>query len=263
MRNIMIDTHTHTVLSGHAWSTLRENAKAAHTRGLAGICLTEHGPAIPGAGPFFTVPAQKMLPPELEGIRVFYGAEVNIMNSSGALDIEDRMLFLSEWTIASIHDVCTTPGTPEENTNAYLRALEHPAVDILGHIDDPKTPSNFPEVVAKAGEQNKFIEINNNSLLVRRSGDRVLEVARECMRQGVRVAVSSDAHFDTMVGNAEAVLALLETIRFPDELIVNRSLDVFEQYLEQRKKRLNAARETFFGNRRSQRRMALGASSNR
>ena len=29
-----VDTHTHTILSGHAWSTLRENCAAAKARGI-------------------------------------------------------------------------------------------------------------------------------------------------------------------------------------------------------------------------------------
>ena len=45
-QHIEVDTHTHTVLSGHAWSTLNENCIAASSRGLKGLCLTEHGPAM-------------------------------------------------------------------------------------------------------------------------------------------------------------------------------------------------------------------------
>lgn len=41
-----VDTHTHTILSGHAWSTLSENCRAAREKGMKGLCLTEHGPAI-------------------------------------------------------------------------------------------------------------------------------------------------------------------------------------------------------------------------
>mgnify|MGYP003623757707 CR=1 FL=1 len=109
----MVDTHTHTVLSGHGGGTLRENAGAAAKRGMAGLCLTEHGHALPGSGPFFLTTAQKMLPPEVEGMRVYYGVEAHIMDPKGGLDIEDRMLFASEWNIASMHDICVRPGTPE------------------------------------------------------------------------------------------------------------------------------------------------------
>lgn len=259
MKNIMVDTHTHTVLSGHAWSTLRENARGARERGLEGMCLTEHGHALPGAGPFFLTPAQKMLPPEIEGIRVFYGVEANIMDLNGGLDIEDRMLFGSDWNIASMHDVCMRPGSPEENTWAFIRAVEHPAVDMLGHIDDGKTPNIHADVVAKAGEHGKIIEINNNSLLVRKgSRERVVEIARECARLGVRVAVSSDAHFDTMVGNVAPALTLLAELNFPEELVINRSMETFLEYMDERGRRLEAVRPSFLGNRRSVRRMAQG-----
>ncbi len=256
-KSIMVDTHTHTVLSGHAWSTLRENAAAAKRHGLAGMCLTEHGHALPGSGPFFLVPAQRMLPAEVEGIRVFYGVEANIMGMDGSLDIEDRMLFASEWNIASMHDVCITPGNVDENTGAYLQALRHPAVDMLGHIDDLKTPNHFEAVVKAAAAAGRVIEVNNNSLLIRKgSRERVEEIVRLCRKHDARVAVSSDAHFDEMVGSVAPALELLAGQAFPDELIVNRSLPAFQAYLAERSKRLEAARESFLGNRRSARRMA-------
>ena len=253
---IMVDTHTHTVLSGHAWSTLRENAAAAARKGMAGMCLTEHGHALPGSGPFFLTTAQKMLPSLIEGIRVFYGVEANIIDLKGGLDIEDRMLFSCEFTIASMHEICVKPGVDSENTEAYFAALAHPAVDILGHIDDRKTPNHFEAVVKEAGRLGKLIEINNNSLLIRKgSRERVEEVAKLCALHGVRVCVSSDAHFDDMVGSVTPALELLGKIGFPDELVVNRTLEAFEGYLAERMRRMDAVREKYVS-RRSVRRTA-------
>ncbi len=255
--SIKVDTHTHTVLSGHAWSTLRENAAAAKRHGLDGMCLTEHGHAMPGSGPFFIVPAQRMLPAELEGIRIFYGIEANIMGMDGSLDIEDRMLFISDWNIASIHDVCITPGSADENTDAYLKTLRHPAVDMLGHIDDLKTPNHFETVVQAAAAAGRIIEVNNNSLLIRKgSRERVEEIVGLCRKYDARVAVSSDAHFDEMVGSVKPALDLLDKWNFPEELIVNRTLAAFEKYLAERTIRLDTARPSFLGDRRSVRRMA-------
>ena len=68
-----VDTHTHTILSGHAWSTLRENCCAARGRGMKGLCLTEHAPGIEGGAPSFIPHSQRMLPQEVEGIRVYQG----------------------------------------------------------------------------------------------------------------------------------------------------------------------------------------------
>ena len=44
----LIDAHTHTVASGHAYSSLQEMAKAAAEKGLQVLGITEHGPSVPG-----------------------------------------------------------------------------------------------------------------------------------------------------------------------------------------------------------------------
>ena len=48
---ILMDLHTHTVASGHAYSTIMENAKAAAEKGLEGIAMTYHAPAMPCCAP--------------------------------------------------------------------------------------------------------------------------------------------------------------------------------------------------------------------
>ena len=98
-----VDTHTHTILSGHAWSTLRENCCAARERGMKGLCLTEHAPGIEGGAPSFIPHSQRMLPQEVEGIQVYQGIEVNILDHQNHLDIPEEYLKLCEFVIASIH----------------------------------------------------------------------------------------------------------------------------------------------------------------
>lgn len=46
---IQVDTHTHTISSGHAYSTLIENAKLAKQNGMKMFCTTDHSSAMPGA----------------------------------------------------------------------------------------------------------------------------------------------------------------------------------------------------------------------
>ena len=45
--NIRIDTHSHTLASGHAYNTLREMAAMAAEKGLEGLAVTEHAPEMP------------------------------------------------------------------------------------------------------------------------------------------------------------------------------------------------------------------------
>ncbi|MDR2390654.1 MAG: PHP domain-containing protein, partial [Planctomycetota bacterium] len=248
LERVAVDTHTHCVLSGHAWSTLRENAAAAARRGLDGFCLTDHGHAMPGAGPFFLASAQKMLPERVAGVRVFYGVEANITDLKGGMDIDDKSLLSAEFVVASMHDLCLTPGTPRENTEAYLGVLRHPAVDVIGHMDDRRTPSEFVTVIREAGRLGKLIEINNNSLLIRKgSRERVEEMARLCGELNVEVAVASDAHFDEMIGAVEPALELLGRIGFPDRLVINRDMEAFSSYLAKRETRVDPAWNERFG----------------
>ena len=46
MKNkLVVDIHTHTIASGHAYGTIRENALAASEKGLVGLGVSEHAPA--------------------------------------------------------------------------------------------------------------------------------------------------------------------------------------------------------------------------
>ena len=43
-----LDVHTHTIVSGHAYSTMQEMAQEAANRGIELLGITEHAPGIPG-----------------------------------------------------------------------------------------------------------------------------------------------------------------------------------------------------------------------
>ena len=48
MKPFVADVHMHSILSGHAFGTIRELAAEASRRGLSLIGVTEHAPGIPG-----------------------------------------------------------------------------------------------------------------------------------------------------------------------------------------------------------------------
>ena len=60
-------------------------------------------------------------------------------------------------------------------------------------------------------------------------------IALRCKELGVGVAVNSDAHFCGKVGAYGPAVEMLAEIGFPEELIMNRSLDVLREYLKDRK----------------------------
>ena len=48
MRDIL-DVHTHTIASGHAYNTLKEMIQTAKEKGLEVYGITEHAPKMPGS----------------------------------------------------------------------------------------------------------------------------------------------------------------------------------------------------------------------
>lgn len=244
---IEVDTHTHTVISGHAWSTLTENVRTAKERGMKGLCLTEHGPALLGGAPEYIPHSQRMVPDVVEGIRVYKGTEANILNKNGDLDIPERFLSVTEFAIASFHALGgdgISIGNSDENTEAYVRLLEGPWIDVIGHPDDPKVPCDLEELVLAAKRNGKLCEFNNNRIA---SGlypsPEMKDYARYCKKHDQMICIGTDTHFHTMVGDITAMMELLSSVDFPPELIVNRKIEDFEEYLKRRKQRIEAAKQ--------------------
>ena len=76
----------------------------------------------------------KVIPPVLEGVRLLFGCELNIVDYKGTIDLSEKMLKRLSYTVASLHDLCLKPGTREENTFAVVTALKNPYVTILGYF---------------------------------------------------------------------------------------------------------------------------------
>ena len=161
------DTHAHTTASGHAYSSVREMMQAAGRKGLKVLALTEHAMAMPGTCHEFYFSNYKVVPREWDGVRLLAGAEANIMDYKGRLDMPEEYLKRMDLVIASLHTPCLKPGSREENTAALLGVMDNPYVDILGHPGTPFFEVDIEAVVREAARLNKLIEINSHSFEVR------------------------------------------------------------------------------------------------
>ena len=119
----VLDTHTHTLASGHSYSTIREMAHTANERGLKLLGITEHAPKMPGSCHEFYFQNLKVVDRQMCGVELLLGAELNIMDSDGTVDLPDTILRKLDITIASLHLPCMAPGTELENTKAYVNAM--------------------------------------------------------------------------------------------------------------------------------------------
>lgn len=234
MRDIL-DSHTHTIASGHAYSTLHEMVKAAADQGLELIGITEHSMAMPGTCHEYYFMNMRILPRRMCGIEVLHGAEVNIIDFKGNLDMEEYLLRMMDVVIASMHTPCLKSGSCEENTEAVIGAMRNPYVNILGHPDDSRFPLDYEAVVRTAKEEGVLIELNNNSLhpLGARQNPipNDIEILKYCRKYNAPIILGSDAHTQEDVGNHRFVQILLEAVNFPEELIVNRSVTEYKKYI--------------------------------
>ena len=223
MMEYIIDTHTHTIASGHAYSTLIENVKAASAKGLKALAVTDHGVAMPGGPHMFYFGNLKVIPEEIEGVRIFKGIEANIMDYEGKLDMPDSILKRLDVVIASLHDVCIKPGTKEENTKAILKAMDNKNVDIIGHPGNPAFEIDIDAVVKRAKEKDVLIEINNSSFRTSRIGsyDNCYKIAKKAKEVGATMVIGSDAHICYDIGNFEKAHELIQKLQIPDDLILN------------------------------------------
>jgi histidinol phosphatase-like PHP family hydrolase len=75
-----VDDHIHTMASGHAFSTLQENARHAASLGLKLIACTDHAMAMPGGPGWIYFSALRMVAAGRRGIEVLRGVEANILD---------------------------------------------------------------------------------------------------------------------------------------------------------------------------------------
>lgn len=234
-----LDVHTHTIASGHAYNTIMEMAKAAFDKGLHLLGITEHAPAMPGSCNTIYFHNLKVVPRLLCGIEVMFGAELNILDYDGHVDLDLRSLKQLDLKIASMHSYCINPGTKAENTRAVLGAIRNPLVDIIGHPDEGCFALEYEAVVEAAKETNTLLEVNNNSLNPNgaRKGARenLIKMLELCRQYEQPVVMNSDAHVFCDVGRHDFSEKLIEELGFPEELIVNRSVDVFKEYINRKK----------------------------
>lgn len=243
--NILLDTHTHTIASGHAYNSMLEMVDAASKRGLKILGITEHAPKMPGTCHEFYFQNLKAVNREVimekYGIELILGAELNIIDYKGTVDLPVSTIKKLDVTIASMHSPCLKPGGRAENTAGVIGAIENPYIDIIGHPDDGRFPLEYEPIVKAAKENGKLLEVNNSSLNPNgfrlNAKENYKEMLSYCIKYEQPIVIDSDAHFMDAIGNFPFVERLLEELNFPENLIVNQSVEQFKKYIQKYKEK--------------------------
>ena len=205
----LLDVHMHTLASGHAYNTIREMIAAGSKKGLALVGIADHAPAMPGSTHRFYFENLRIFDREVygkeAGVELLMGVELNILNTTGKVDLEEKALCSVDYAIASLHDPCINPGTELDNTTAIMSAMWIPQVKIIGHPDNPRFPVDFDKIAKAAAERHVLLECNN----------------------------SFDVHALHLldVGNHALSEEVIREADFPEELVINSSPEKFKEWI--------------------------------
>ena len=232
-----LDVHTHTIVSGHAFSTLNEMIQEALKHDLTLFGVTEHGPAIPGTCHPIYFRNMHVVPRQYGNMRLLLGAELNIIDYEGNIDINDpQTLRHMDHVIAGLHALCYTDGNRQQNTSALLGAIENPYVHIISHpCDGTASDFDIEAVVLAAKRTSTLLELNSSSLNPYRK--KVLdhsmfaEMLRLCRKHDTPIILGSDAHHTSAICDYDFALPLLAETDFPDALIINDKPERFLQLI--------------------------------
>ncbi len=239
LMKMLVDLHTHTISSGHAYSTISENALAASRKGLQLLGMTDHGPSMLGAPSLYHFGNLAILPEELHGVRIIPGVEANIINHEGELDVPINYLTRMKLVLAGLHVQCYPGGTIEQNTQAYIKAMENPFTDMMVHPGRPEFELDLEKIAYMSAQLQLPVEINNSSLAAGKK-----ETQENCHRFASYMAkykgpiiIGSDAHFWDRVGVFDRSLQLIEEVGILEDQILNTSPQRVLDYLQDRRRK--------------------------
>lgn len=237
MSKIKADLHTHSIVSGHAYSSIQEMVAVAAEKNIELLGITEHGPAIPGTCNEIYFMNIHVIPRVIQGVRLMIGCEINILDNDGTLDLSPEIMNKLDLRIAGIHDRCWQPESKERNTAGMIKVMQNPWIQIISHPGDGTAELDLEALVQTSKQTGTILEINNHSLSPNRKKLTLalpnnLELLRLCKKYNVPVLLGSDAHISFQVADYDRLTPLLQETEFPDELILNYDTDKLLQHLK-------------------------------
>ncbi|MBQ7974820.1 MAG: phosphatase [Clostridia bacterium] len=231
---IKVDLHTHTLATPHAYCTLMENIEFALERKLEAIAITDHGPATEDAPHHWHFSNCRDIPRTVKGMTVIRGVECSYLDTDSKLDLDDWVLERLDIVIASMHQPAFEG---EEFIKLMLNAAKNPRIHIMGHIGRTAftlSDSDYEKIVVSAKENGKLVELNNHCFEKTDRpyfADNAKKIMIACKKHNVPIVVNTDAHFCTKIGDTELAQKLLKEIEFPEELVMNTSLEKLTGFL--------------------------------
>ena len=204
LKDIRGDLHSHSTWSDGAVS-IRQMAQAMQARGYDYFAVTDHSKALAMANGLNAARLREQakeiaeVQAEFPDLKILRGIECDIMRD-GSMDLDDEILHELDIVVASVHSAFSLDEATQ--TARVLKAIAHPAVDIIGHPTGrilgtrPSYDIHVPELIAAASQYSTCLEINASERL-----DLSDENAFAAREAGVLLSIDSDAHSTRMLPN--------------------------------------------------------------
>ncbi|KUO41007.1 MAG: hypothetical protein AVW06_04840 [Hadesarchaea archaeon DG-33-1] len=227
------DFHVHTLYSSDGEGTVSSMVEAAEARGLAAVAITDHGPELSvGISPHKIVPMLRDIELARKDARipVFTGMEANIIGIDGEIDLDEWIVEKLDVLVVGLHRLGSLGHRPEELARDYLKSvmnvMERQRVDILAHpfqfhryLAPYLSPDEVNEFVKLAAKKEFAVELNSK---YRVPDENFL---RECIRDGVKLSIGTDAHTTAEVGRVDWPMAMLRRVGArAEDLVLNKFL---------------------------------------
>lgn len=191
------DLHVHSSWSDGSMS-IAEVVAQAERFGYKYIAITDHSQSLTIAHGLTPDDIRKQRG-EIEQVRkrcqihVLHGSEVDIL-ADGQLDLQDDILGELDLVVASVHSAMHQSRS--DMTARVLKAIEHPSVDILGHMNGRMIGRrsgyelDTTRILERAAELGVMVEINANPNRL----DMWDDLIREAVSLGIHVPIDTDTH---------------------------------------------------------------------
>jgi len=217
-----VDLHTHSVASGHAYSTVAELAEAGAAAGLDAIAITDHGPGLPQGPHVFHFSNLYRLREWDGACALLTGVEEDLAGPDGEVYLPERVLEELDIVLVGVHPYgWAQQQTPAAVTRSLLKAMENPLVRGVTHPVNTWMRLDVKEIVKAAAATRTAVELNLSKITgLERELQEFLGWVEE---YDAPLMVNTDAHIAAEVGRWERAEWLLPLIN-PGR-VVNRSVE--------------------------------------
>ena len=222
----VVDLHTHTVASSHAYSTIYEYINMAADKGVKLIGCSDHGTELSdGAFHKWHFLNLKCVPSYCEGVIILKGIEANI-REDGSTNCNDSFLDVLDYVMAGFHaPVCCGNNDVQRNTKLLKKVICSGTVDIISHPANCRYPIDIEEIVKDSLKHNVALEINSSAYS--RTGENnenmTVDLIRCAKSYNAPLIIGSDAHICYGLAEFELACRLFEKAECPLSYALNDS----------------------------------------